>query len=232
MNHQSFRDAFEAALRRSRLAVFGVRGEELLDLHHLDRIHRIAVEPIGGQDAEPFLVTASLSWRWSALQTARTNTTEEDVVTEMLGRDEGAGGQTERPWIRVDIALKAMLPHGKPIAMPGPAAMRQWFHETMTRLEEIEPLTPGEQIRDEGGRLAVLAWQQTEPLVHALCQPSGDLRLEGVELAAWQAVGVPRVLDDPDHEPDAGPEEELAAMFGRTRAALVAWMQALDHLRG
>lgn len=59
----------------------------------------------------------------------------------------------------------------------------------------------------------------------------GDLMLDGVELAASQAVAVPRVLDDPDHEPDAaGPEEELAAIFGRTRAALFAWMQALDHL--
>jgi hypothetical protein len=61
----------------------------LLDLHNLDRIHRITVEPIGGQDAEPFLVTASLSWRWSALHTARTNTTEEDVVTEMFGNNDG-----------------------------------------------------------------------------------------------------------------------------------------------
>jgi hypothetical protein len=231
MNHESFRDAFEAVLRRSRLAVFGVRGEELLDLHNLDRVHRIAVEPIGGQDAEPFLVTASLSWRWIALQTARTNTTEEDVVTEMIGRDGGVGILTEKPWIRVDIALKATLPYGKPMAMPGPAAMRQWFHETMTRLEQIEVLTPKEQIREEKVQLTVLAWQQAEPRVYALCQPSGDLMLDAVELGAWQAVAVPRVLDDPDHEPDAGPEEELAAMFGRTRAALVAWMQALDHLR-
>lgn len=71
---------------------------EMLDLHTLDRIHRIIVEPIGRQDAEPFLATASLSWRWSALQTARTNTTEEDVVTEMFGRHELAGAETERPW--------------------------------------------------------------------------------------------------------------------------------------
>jgi hypothetical protein len=48
-------------------------------------------------DVEPLLVTASLSWRWSALQTARTNTTEEDVVTGMFGRLEGAGGLTENP---------------------------------------------------------------------------------------------------------------------------------------
>jgi hypothetical protein len=56
--------------------------------------------------------------------------------------------------------------------------------------------------------------------------------LEGVELSAWQAVEVPRIFDDPDREPDPGPEEELAALFGRTRGALSAWMQALDHLRG
>jgi hypothetical protein len=56
--------------------------------------------------------------------------------------------------------------------------------------------------------------------------------LEGVELAAWQSVEVPRILDDPDRELDSGPEETLAAMFVRTRAAVAAWMQALDHLRG
>ncbi|HET6150875.1 MAG TPA: hypothetical protein VFH68_25285 [Polyangia bacterium] len=233
MNHQSFRSAFEAALRGSGLRVLGLGGEEQLDLHKLDRIYRTAIEPIGGQDADPFFVTAWLSWRWSALQTARANTTEEDVVTEMFGRDDGAAIRTEIPWVRVDITLKATLPYGKPMPMPAPPAMQHWFHETMTRLEQIEPLTPEEQVRqDEGGRLAVLAWQQAEPHVHALCRPSGDLMLDGVELGAWQAVEVPRTLDDPDQEADPGPEEQLTGMFGRTRAALSAWMQALDHLRG
>ncbi len=233
MNHESFRSAFEAALRSSGLRVFGLGGEEQLELQKLDRIYRTAVEPIGGQDAEPFFVTAWLSWRWSALQTARANTTEEDVVTEMFGRDDRAAIGTEKPWIRIDITLKATLPYGKPMPMPPPPAMQQWFHETMTRLEQIEPLTPEEQVRDdEDGRLAVLGWQQAEPQVHALCRPSGDLVLDGVELGAWQAIELPRILDDPDHEPDPGPEEQLRAMFGRIRAALAAWMQALDHLRG
>jgi len=230
VNHHSFRNAFEAALRGSGLAIFGVRGEDLLDLHNLDRIHRITVEPIGGQDAEPFLVTASLSWRWSALHTARTNTTEEDVVTEMFGPNDLAGAPTERPWIRVDIKLKATLPYGKPLAMPAPSAMRRWFHDAMTRLDLVEPLTP-DDIPREHGQFAILAWQEAEPRVHALCRPSGELMVEGLEIAAWQAIDVPRILDDPDHDPDPGPDEELAAMFGRTQAALSGWMQALDHLR-
>src|SRR5579863_253919 len=232
MNHQSFRSALEAALRSSGLPTFGIGGEELLDLQHLDRVNRIAVEPIGGQDAEPFLVTAWLSWRWSALQTARTDTTEEDVVTELLGRDDEEVIRTERPWIRVDITLKATLPHGMPMAMPGQTAMRKWFHETMTRLEQIEPMIPQEQVRDDDSRGISLAWQQVEPRVHAFCRANGNIMLDGVELSGWQAIEVPRILDDPDCEPDPGPEEALAAMFRRTGAALSAWMQALDHLRG
>jgi hypothetical protein len=46
--------------------------------------------------------------------------------------------------------------------------------------------------------------------------------LDRVELAASQTVAASRVLDDRDHEPYAGLEEELAAIFGRTRAALFA----------
>jgi len=230
VNHHSFRNAFETALRGSGLAIFGVRGDDLLDLGNLDRIHRITVEPIGEQDAEPFLVTASLSWRWSALHTARTNTTEEDVVTEMFGNNDLAGAPTERPWIRVDITLKATLPYGKPLAMPAPRAMRRWLHEATIRLELVEPSTPEDHLRDHG-QFAIRAWQEDEPRVHALCRPSGELVLEGLEIAAWQAIDVPRILDDPDHDPDPGPGEELAAMFGRIQAALSGWMQALDHLR-
>jgi hypothetical protein len=232
MSYESFRSAFEAALRDSGLPVFGVRGEELLDLRSMDRIYRIRVEPIGGQDAEPFLVTALLSWRWTALDTARTITVEEDVLTEMLGRDDAAGLRTEKPWIRVDIELKATSPYGKPRPMPPPTALRDWTREAMTRLEEIEPLTPEERVREESGRLAVLAWQQVEPRVHVVCGPAGNLMLDAVEISAWQAIESPRALDDPNQPPDAGPEEQLAEMFGRARAALSAWMQALDHLRG
>jgi hypothetical protein len=63
MNYQAFRSAFEGALRDSGLPVFGIGAEERLDLHTLERLYRISVEPIGGQDAEPFFVTASLPWR-------------------------------------------------------------------------------------------------------------------------------------------------------------------------
>jgi hypothetical protein len=36
---------------------------------------------------------------------------------------------------------------------------------------------------------------------------------------------------DTSRKPDAGPENQLAAMCKRLKAALNAWMEATDHLR-
>ena len=231
MNYETFRTAFVEALRDSALLSRAVGSTESLDLQAMDRTYQIVVEPIGGQDAEPFFVSATLSWRWSALHTARARTCEEDVLAEMFGRDaRDDGAQTEKPWVRADIKLKASLPWGKPLPMPSTVAWRKWVRETMTRLERIEPLTPEDSVQlDASGRMAVLAWQG-EPLVHATCAAAGELKLECVEICAWQAIKLPRVLDDPDQLPDQGPTKQLADMLGRVRAALSAWMQALDHL--
>jgi hypothetical protein len=229
MNYESFRMAFAATLRDSGLASPVAGTTETLDLHTLDRTYQIAVEPIGGQDAEPFFVAATLAWTWSALHTARARTCEEDVLTDMLGGDRESA-RTDKPWIRVDIKLRASLPWGKPLPMPLPTAWREWVRETMTRFERVEPLTPDESVRtDRSGRIAVLAWQG-EPLLHATCSATGELKLDGVEIAAWQAIEVPRVYDDPGQASDAGPEQQLADLLARVRAALSAWMQALDHL--
>jgi hypothetical protein len=231
MHYETFRDSFAAALRDSGLPRIGAGGTERLDLQTMDRTYEAIIEPIGGQDAEPFFVTATLGWTWSALHTARARTCEEDVLVEILGREGREPARTERPWVRCDVKLKASLPWGKPSPMPPLEAWREWVRETMTRFERIEPLTPAEHVRpDESGRLSVLAWQG-EPLVKATCAVGGELRLESVEICAWQAIELPRVLDDPDQTPDQGPELQLAEMFGRIRAALTAWTQALSHLR-
>lgn len=80
----------------------------------VDRTAETVVAPLG-QDVEPFHVGATMSWRWDSLNTARTATTEEDMLTELLGREGGGRVKTERPWLRVDVTLRASLPHGKPI---------------------------------------------------------------------------------------------------------------------
>ena len=67
MRYEEFRHAFDDALRESKLGLIRRSGDETLDLRSLARTYEIHVEPLGGQDAEPFFVAATLSFRWDAL---------------------------------------------------------------------------------------------------------------------------------------------------------------------
>lgn len=227
VNYETFRARWIAALRASRLPTIGLYGEEQRDTRNLDRSYRVYVEPLGGQDADPFHVTAELSWVWTATNTVRGTTRDEDVLSEMLGRDQTAHLVTEQPCVRVDLKLRAAAPYDKPLPLPAKAAWARWVEEVTGRLDRIEPLLPDETIRkNRMGMTEVLGWQG-QPIAKVVCGPGGELRLERVEVAAMQ---LPRLLDDPD-ERDDGPEVKLEELFGRVRAALMAWGQALDHLR-
>ncbi len=232
MTYEEFKAAFLEALRESRLPVIGF-ARETLDLGALSRTFWVGVEPIGRLDAPPFHTSASIEWRWDALDTARTATTEEDMLTELLGREDAHDVETERPWLRVDIALRASLPFGQPAPMPKAVVWAKWAHETVERLEDVERIVPEEMVRaaaHEPGLPEILAWQG-EPAIKTTCGADGELKVTGIELAAWQAIELPRVWDDPDREPDDDPADQLAGMFERVRAALHSWTEVLDHLR-
>jgi hypothetical protein len=96
-----------------------------IDLSDGARTYRIFVELHRLQRARSFHVTAELSWRWDALQTARTATREEDVLEELLGRD-GYYLVTERPRLRVDVTLRANLPLDSPLPLRRAEAWRRW----------------------------------------------------------------------------------------------------------
>ena len=228
MRYDDFKLAFASALDRSGLRAWTAPTARL-DLRNLDREYEVCVGPLGGQDAEPFYVTAVLSWSWDALHEARTTTTEEDMLTTLFGRDDVDVLKTEQPWLRVDVKLVATLPWGKPVPMPPQTVLKAWMHEVVGRLESTEPLLPDEVVEEtEDGNLAILAWQGT-PELRATCAPDGALKLERVELAAWQSINLPRIWDHPEREDD-GPDEQLDAFFARVRRALHVWMETLDHL--
>jgi hypothetical protein len=230
MQYDEFKSAWTTALKDSGLGVFGAEVHESLDLTNLNRRYEVSVLPLGGGgDAEPLLVTAGLSWRWDALQEARTASTEEDMLHALLGQDQADVVETEEPWLRVDVTLRATLPWGKPLPMPNQQAQQNWMREVVGRLERTEPLLPDEVVEESpDGNLAVLAWRG-EPEIRATCAADGVLMVERVELASWQAINPPRVWDDPDRW-DEGPEDQLAAFFARVRQALHVWMECLDHL--
>lgn len=229
MTYDELQKAWAWMLRESGLPSIG-EIQETLDLRTTDRTCKSFVEPFGGQHAEPFHITAALELRWDALQTARTNTTEEDMLHELLGLDETRKPRTQLPWLRVDVTLRASTMSGKEIPLPSPSAWQGWARETLGRLESIEPVIPLENVREgRKGVPEILAWQ-SEPALNVLCNPDGSLKLRGLEIATWQAITLPRKWDDTSRKPDHRPHDQLAAMFQRLKAALNAWMEALDHL--
>ncbi len=230
LSYDIFKSEWEAALRRSRLPPRPLSSEETLDLGSMTRRYSAYVEPLDRQGAEPFYVVARTRWRWDPLLSARTRTTEEDLLSEVLGPGD-TDTDTEQPWLRVDLRLSAQLTMGTSLPMPAPAKWSTWVHELMHRLERLEPLVGPETVReDDDGGLAILAWQGG-PEVLSICDPAGQVRLTGVTIDAWQSIQLPRNWDDPDREPDEPLAPQLDALFVRLRKALQAWVEVMDHLK-
>src|SRR4051812_35489372 len=79
------------ALRESGLPSLGANDlREAVEARSTDRTVKSVVGTLG-QDAEPLHIGAALSWRW--IHAARTATTEEDLLTEFLGRESGRGSR-------------------------------------------------------------------------------------------------------------------------------------------
>jgi hypothetical protein len=231
VDYHEFKSAFLDALRDSRLPTIGAApSDESLDLRNTDRTVMTYVEPLDREIGRPFHVSGAISWRWDALQSARTTTREEDLLTELLGREDAYDIDTERPWLRVDLVLRAGLEYGKWLPMPSTAVWARWMQEVTGRLDNVEPLVPEDLARElPDGQLAILAWQGG-PEVKASCSPDGALRLESIKLSAFQLIELPRKWDSPEREPDDHPHAQLVAMFRRVKAALHAWGEVMDHL--
>jgi hypothetical protein len=230
VNYDEFKHAWITALRGSGLLVFGVDPvQESLELHSLDRrvVSVVEVHP----QREPFTITAQLSCRWDALNTARTATTEEDMLAELLGRDHSTRSRTARPWLRVDIALRASLPLRQPLPMPSRPMWAAWTRDVMETLETRAPLIPVDTVREaRRGELEILGTMD-EPEAEIECKRDGDTGLAAVSIEAWQAIELARKWSDSSRRPDKGVHEQLDAMFARIRAALRAWAELTIHLR-
>lgn len=231
MTYEEFKKAWVWALRESALPVLGAEHvQETLDLRTMDRVVKSFVEPPGGRRMEPFHVSAALAYRWNAIHTARTATTEEDMLHELLGLDRNRKPRTEKPWLRVDVTLRASTMWDKEIALPPSNTWKRWVRETVDRLENSERVVPLETVREvPHGLPEVLAWQGA-PELQVVCNPSGELKLRGIEVPTWQAIQLPRKWDDSSRRQDPAPDDQLAAMFKRLQVAMNAWTEVLGHL--
>lgn len=211
------------ALGTAGLIGFSREPSEAIDLHLMRRKYNIFVTPGQRYQVGPFTVTAGLSWDWDAALAARSATTEEDLLIELLGQD-GYYLVTEQPWLRVDVTLNAALPLDSPLQMPETKVLHRWAADVTARLEPLLPIGKAYE-----GDPSVLSWRD-EPIAHLRCASEGHLYLTGVELSAWQGIGLPRQWDNPDRSPDEGTEEQVDDLAGRVRQALQEWGDSLRLL--
>ena len=176
MKYEEFREAVQHALRDVRLFSGSTMPEETIDISGMRRSYEAFM---GGfnceQKSKPFHVSVQVGWSWSALDSARSETIEEDVLTELYGRDE-ANTNTDQPLIRMDVKLHATLPYGNPITMPDAAARDRWNNNMMEKMEDLL-LVPSMKLKDrEPVPMSFLG----EPSMQVMCGHEGMLLLDGV----------------------------------------------------
>ena len=110
MRYDAFRHSLLLALSEAELYSSWDRPTETIDLATTTRSWKTGVGSGLEQRAEPFHVHGIVSFRWDPLESARTQTTEEDLVSELFGRDDDLPETIERD-LRTDIVLRANLPY-------------------------------------------------------------------------------------------------------------------------
>jgi hypothetical protein len=226
MNYTAFYKAWDAALRTAGLLTSADRTEDSVELATMARKHSILVGVFHNQRNELFTTSMELSWQWDALLSARMRTTEQDVLTELLGRQGAAPAETEQPWLRVDIKLHGKLEWGKPLPLASSETWRAWVAEVTS---QVDPLLPPAAYDEPGSEGSIRSWLG-EPEAQLRVGHAGELWLLGVQLRAWQAIVLPRHFDDPDCMEDEDPRVQLDAMVARWVTALAAWKKSLMML--
>jgi hypothetical protein len=230
VTYDEFKEAWLLALRESGLRIFGIDAlSESLELRATTRIGESLVAPHYRTD--PFSVSAKFRWCWDALHTARTTTCEEDMLAELLGREAVGRTRTDRPWMRIDISLRASLPFESPMPLPSRARWALWTRDVIYTLESRTPLIPEEISREDHRGQLVLFAHRSEPEAEVRCGRSGELKLAALEVAAWQALELVRKWNDSNRSPDKGVGEQLSQMFARVKAALGAWAELTIQLQ-
>ena len=88
MRYEEFRNLWEQAIDVAGFRPTPLLRAELLDPASMSRRHEFAVGHDLPQKAEPLHVTASLCFQWNPFQAARSYTTEEDLLMDLVGRHE------------------------------------------------------------------------------------------------------------------------------------------------
>jgi hypothetical protein len=226
VRYAEFRDRLEDALREVGLFFQNTEQRvETIDLAHTTRSWKVHLFGAALPSADPFHVSAEIGFKWSPVDAARAYTTEEDLLTELVGRRRRPI-RTERRWTRIDVSLHASLPYGSTTSMPDSRVLGSWTASVTEKVDAA--FTENEEKR---GRVVAILGGRGDVEVHAHCKPDGVVSLTAVAVSGFRLVRVPRVWDDPERrEAERGPDADLGGLARRCKTALDEWTRSVSEL--
>jgi len=226
MRYAEFRDQLEDALQDAGLFFRGVdRPVETVDLADTMRRWKVYIYRTVPRSAEPFHVSAAISFYWSPADAARAHTCEEDLLTELIGRRKRPA-RTERRWKRVDLALHASLPYGSTTSLPEPRVFGAW-----TASVEETVHAAFSEIEEKNGRIVAVLGGHGDLEVQVHFKLDGVASLNGVTISGFRTVRMPRVWDNPGrHEAERSPQVELRRLARTFQATFDEWTKSVSEL--
>jgi len=186
MRYDEFRDQLQEALQDVGLFLQRIGNPiETIELSGTGRRWKVYISRSSPPNAEPFHVSAKIAFDWSPFDTARSYTCEEDLLTELLGREKRPSKTAQR-FTRVDLELQASLPYGSTTTIPDPQLFGSWTDSVSQKLDKL--LT---ERKERQGRLIAVLGSLEEVKVEARFDAGGILSLKGVSVAGFRFVRVP-----------------------------------------
>jgi hypothetical protein len=226
MRYEEFRDQLQIALQN--VGLLGQRiGNpiETVELDSMGRRWKVYIVGNAATSTEPFHVTAKIAFNWNPFDSARSYTCEEDLLTDLLGRSKSSS-KTEPRFILADLELYARLPHGSTTAIPAAKAFGPWADSIKQKLDKVFNESKWRQ-----GRLIAVLGSLEEIHIESKCDSSGHLSIQGISVAGFRMVRVPRIWDTPDRRAaEKGPAAELSRFAQMLRYSLDEWMTSVAEL--
>jgi hypothetical protein len=177
------------------------------------------------QNVEPFHVMAKIAFDWSPIDSARSYTCEEDLLTDILGRKQSSL-KTEPRLMRVDITLHATLPYGSTTPLPDPPTLGSWTNAVGESLDNIFT-----EIKGRKGRIIAVLGGREEVKVEIRCDAIGSLSMDGLSVSAFRIIQIPRIWDNQSRrENEKGSEDQLADLAAKFFEGMEEWTKAVGEL--
>lgn len=226
MRYAEFRDQLEDALQEAGLCFHSVdRPVEAIEIANTVWRWKAYIYRTAPRSAEPFHISAEVSFDWSPFDAARAFTREEDLLTELFGRRKRPA-RTERRWKRVDLSLHASLPYGSTTPMPEGRVFGAW---TASIEENVHAAF--DEIEERNGRIAAVLGASGALEVQVHSKPDGILSLNSVAISGFRIVHLPRVWDDPERRgAEMSSQAELGRMARTFKATFDEWTKSVSEL--